>query len=137
MNDEDLLNSEEIMNAPFIVEEIILALKNLLERDETHTIYINKLPLTKKDRELLNSILGKYQIKAVIESKRNKVEYRETAINGVWLGIFFGEDEKKPILETIEITYIPELLKSQKEDIQNGLNLLISLKESISPPSHL
>ncbi len=94
MNDEDLLNSEEIMNVPFIVEEIILALKNLLERDETHTIYINKLPLTKKDRELLNSILGKYQIKAIIESKRNKVEYRETAINGVWLGIFFGEDEK-------------------------------------------
>jgi hydrogenase-1 operon protein HyaF len=51
------------------------------------------------------------------------VEWRETGIYGVWIGVFYDRDNK-PILETVEISYFPKLASAQREDVQESINVL-------------
>ncbi|SNZ15739.1 hydrogenase expression/formation protein [Hydrogenobacter hydrogenophilus] len=112
-----------LMNAPAILNEILQALKDLYEKGEEHIIYINKLPLTEEDRIAILDTLGEGQVRIRLDSKTQPAEWRETGINGVWIGVFFDRDNK-PILETIEITIFPRLASSQEEDIEESIKLL-------------
>jgi hydrogenase-1 operon protein HyaF len=116
-----------LMNAPALLYEILQALKDLYERGEEHIIYANKIPISDEDREALLDILGEGQVKIRLESNTQPVEWRETGISGVWIGVFYDRDNK-PILETIEITYFPKLAMAQKEDVEEAIQ---KLKERI------
>lgn len=118
------------MNAVPILSEILQALKDLLEKGETHTIYINKVPITPEDREAILDTLGEGQVRIYYESKTQPAEWRETGIYGVWIGIIYDRD-KKPILETIEITNFPRLAASQKEDIEEAVKILEDRLEEV------
>jgi hydrogenase-1 operon protein HyaF len=111
------------MNAPAILYEILQALKDFYNKGERHIIYINKLPLTKEDKHVILDVLRDGQVKIFLKSASQKVEWRETGISGVWMGVFFDRDEK-PILETIEITDFPMLAMSQREDIEEAIKTL-------------
>ena len=111
------------MNAVPILTEILHALKDFISKGEEHIIYINKVPITPKDREVILDVLGEGQVKVYYESKTQPAEWRETGIYGVWIGIIYDRD-KKPILETIEITDFPKLASSQKEDVEESLRIL-------------
>ncbi len=112
-----------LMNAPAILYEILQALKDLYNKGERHVIYINKLPLTEEDKHVILDVLRDGQIKILYKSASQKVEWRETGICGVWIGVFFDRDEK-PILETIEITDFPMLAMAQREDIEKSIEIL-------------
>ncbi|WP_041434104.1 hydrogenase expression/formation protein [Thermocrinis albus] len=112
-----------LMNAPYLLKEILDALKDLVEKGEEHTIYINKIPITEEDRIAILDVLGEGQITIRMESTTYPVEWRETGISGVWIGVFFDR-EKKPILETIEVTTFPKLAAAQKEDILESIRKL-------------
>ncbi|AAC06866.1 putative protein [Aquifex aeolicus VF5] len=112
-----------LMNAIPILKEILQALKDLYEKGEEHVIYINKLPITPEDRELLLDVLGEGQVKITYSSKTQPAEWKETGIFGVWIGIIKNRDDK-PVLETIEITYFPKLASAQKEDVQESIKYL-------------
>jgi hypothetical protein len=112
-----------LMNAPAILYEILQALKDFYNKGEKHIIYINKLPLTEEDKHVILDVLRDGQVKIFLKSTSQKVEWRETGINGVWIGVFFDRDEK-PILETIEITDFPMLAMSQREDIEEAIKTL-------------
>lgn len=116
-----------LMNAPALLYEILQALKDLYEKGEEHIIYANKIPISDEDREALLDILGEGQVKIRLESNTQPVEWRETGISGVWIGVFYDRDNK-PILETIEITYFPKLAMAQKEDVEEAIQ---KLKERI------
>ncbi len=111
-----------IMNAPYILKELLLALKDLYQKDQEHIIYINKLPLTQQDRELLLDVLGRGSVRIYINSKTQPMEYWETSISGIWVGTIYDR-EGKPTLEIIEVNYFPSLAKSYKEDIEEGLKI--------------
>lgn len=111
------------MNAVPILTEILQALKDFLEKGETHTIYINKVPITPEDREAILDTLGEGQVRIYYESKTQPAEWKETGIYGVWIGIIYDRD-KKPVLETIEITDFPRLAASQREDIEEAVRVL-------------
>ncbi len=111
-----------LMNAVPILYEIYENLKEFLKTGKRYTIYTNKIPLTEEDRQFLNEVLGEGNVKIKIDSKLQPAEWRETGISGVWIGIIY-DNNKNPVLETIEITDFPELAKSQREDIE------ISVKE--------
>jgi hydrogenase-1 operon protein HyaF len=111
------------MNAPAILYEILQALKDFYNKGERHIIYINKLPLTEEDKHVILDVLRDGQVKIFLKSASQKVEWRETGISGVWIGVFFDRDEK-PILETIEITDFPMLAMSQREDIEEAIKTL-------------
>ena len=112
-----------LMNALPILTEVLQALKDLLEKGETHTIYINKVPITPEDREAILDTLGEGQVRIYYESKTQPAEWRETGIYGVWIGVIYDRD-RKPILETIEITDFPRLAASQREDMEEALRVL-------------
>jgi hydrogenase-1 operon protein HyaF len=112
-----------LMNAVPILTEILQALRDFYERGETHTIYINKVPITPEDREAILDALGEGQVRIYYESKTQPAEWRETGIYGVWIGIIYDR-ERKPVLETIEITDFPRLAASQREDIGESIKIL-------------
>ncbi|WP_448583589.1 hydrogenase expression/formation protein [Thermocrinis sp.] len=112
-----------LMNGPAILYEILQALKDFHQRKERHVIYINKLPLTEEDKHLILDVLREGKVRIILKSNMQKVEWRETGISGVWIGVFFDRDEK-PILETIEITDFPMLAACQSEDIEEAIKVL-------------
>lgn len=122
-----------LMNAPAILMELVQALKDLYEKGEEHIIYINKLPLTEEDREVLLDVLGEGQVRISLSSKVQPVEWRETGISGIWIGVFYDRDNK-PILETIEVCHFPQLAKAQREDIEESIRVLKERIEAIVPP---
>lgn len=121
-----------LMNAPAILVEILQALKDLYQRGQEHTIYINRLPLTEEDRLVLLDVLGDGQVRISLKSGSQKVEWRETGISGVWIGVFYDRDEK-PLLETIEICYFPGLAKVQVEDLQEAIVKLEERLKVLNP----
>ncbi|RMH79499.1 MAG: hydrogenase expression/formation protein [Acidobacteria bacterium] len=112
-----------LMNAPAVIVEILQALRDLYQKGEEHTVYINKLPLTEEDRLTLLDVLGDGQVRISLKSGGQRVEWRETGISGVWIGVFYDRDEK-PLLETIEVCYFPSLAKVQEEDLQDSIQRL-------------
>lgn len=118
------------MNAPSILKEILHALRDFYHKGETHIIYISKIPLTLEDKELIRYVLGDGNVKITYRSGNQLVEWRETEISGVWIGVFFGRDGK-PLLETIEITDFPRIAASQSEDIVQSIKILEERIESI------
>ena len=111
------------MNGPPILQEILHALKEFYSRGKTHTIYINKIPLTPEDRELILDTLGEGKVKIVYRSDTQPAEWKETGIYGVWIGVIYSRDGK-PLLETIEITDFPRIAASQREDIEESIKVL-------------
>ncbi len=112
-----------LMNSIPILNEILEALKEFLRSGKTHVIYINKIPLTPEDRELILDVLGEGKIKITYRSETQPAEWKETGIYGVWIGTFYNRDGK-PILETIEISSFPELASACKEDIEESIKVL-------------
>ncbi len=111
------------MNAIPILNEILEALKEFYESGREHIIYINKLPITPQDREVILDVLGEGSVKISYSSKTQPAEWRETGIYGVWIGIIYDRD-RKPVLETIEITDFPKLASAHKEDIKESIKVL-------------
>ncbi len=118
-----LSDGELSMNALPILREILHALKDLLEKGEEHVIYINKIPLTPEDRELILDVLGNGDVRITYRSSTQPAEWRETGIYGVWVGTVYNRDGR-PILETIEVTEFPRLVASQREDMEESLKTL-------------
>ncbi|AHE96109.1 HupH hydrogenase expression protein [Thermocrinis ruber] len=125
-----------LMNAPAILYEILQALKDFYNKGERHIIYINKLPLTEEDKHVILDVLRDGQVKIFLKSASQKVEWKETGISGVWIGVFFDRDEK-PILETIEITDFPMLAMSQREDVEEAIKTLEDRIKSVIPNANL
>lgn len=119
-----------LMNAPALLSELLQALKDLYEKGEEHIIYINKLPLSEEDREVLLDILGNGQVKIRMETNTQRVEWRETGISGVWIGVFYDREDK-PLLETLEVCYFPPLAKAQREDVKEAISRLRGRMEEI------
>ncbi len=112
-----------LMNAVPILTEVLEALKEFYESGREHVIYVNKLPITPEDRELILDVLGRGAVKITYSSKSQPAEWRETGIYGVWIGVIYDRDNK-PALETIEITDFPRLAAAQREDIKDSITLL-------------
>ena len=111
------------MNAVPILQEVLHALKEFLETGKEHVIYVNKMPITPEDREAILDVLGRGQVRITYSSKTQPAEWWETGIYGVWVGVFYNRD-KKPVLETIEITDFPRLAAAQREDIEESSRVL-------------
>lgn len=109
-------------NAKPVLREIQAALEKLLSDGTATTIDLGAIPFAAGDERLLDEMLGKGELTATIEVMgRSNVE--ETGIPGVWRVDHFdeaGETQSR----FIEITYLPEILKTQREDAEAGLTRL-------------
>lgn len=109
-------------NASPILHEIKHALARLLENGETSVIDLGAMPFAPGDDRDLNEVLGKGEVTAVL-NVLGESKIAETGVSGVWRVDHFDEDGNIQA-RFIEVTFIPDILKSQREDAEAGLEIL-------------
>ncbi len=109
-------------NVKPLLNEIRHALEKLLATGETSAIDLRSIPLAPGEEEQIEAALGAGEINAELDAM-GPSEIRETGYPGVWLVTHFNAD-RQLMGKFIEITRIPDLLKSQDEDIADGLQRL-------------
>ena len=105
-----------------LLNEIRYALERLLATGESTAIDLRSIPLAPGEEEQIEAALGTGEISAELEAM-GPSEIRETGYPGVWLVTHYNVD-RQLMGRFIEITRVPELLKSQDADIGDGLQRL-------------
>jgi len=105
-----------------LLHEIAVMLDRLHDSGEPGAIDLRSMPMVPGDRQRLQVALGEGEVEAVIRSG-GVTRIRETGIAGVWWIEHHGADDET-VAEMIEVTQVPELLPSQKEDLQTGIQRL-------------
>ena len=98
-----------------ILAEIGLLLTTLSERGEAGAIDLRSLPLTDADRDQLEEILGRGEVRAELDLA-GASEVWETSYNGVWWIRHRGAGDKIAT-EAIAVTPMPEILMTHPADI--------------------
>jgi hydrogenase-1 operon protein HyaF len=106
-------------NTKTVLSEILAALKNLAEEGEEYTIFIDKMGLSAAERQDIRDIIGVGGVRINYDSTSQPVEWLESATSGIWFGVFYDQN-RNPMMETIEICRFPQIAAAQAEDIKNG-----------------
>lgn len=109
-------------NVEPLLHEIRHALTRLLERGETRIIDLRSLPLAPGEEQQLLNELGRGEVTARLLAL-GPSEIVETRYPGVWVVVHFNSHDEV-IGKFIEICDMPDLLRSQQEDIRQGLEQL-------------
>lgn len=105
-----------------LLAEIAAGLQKLVQKGNASCIDINSLPFAPGEYEQLRAALGDGEVSARIEAL-GVSEIRETRYPGVWWVTHYNVEDDI-IADMIEITDMPDILKSQPADVATGLVLL-------------
>ncbi len=114
-------------NALPILHEIATLLERLDKTGESGTIDLRAMPLAPGDHERLEEALGHGEVEASLDSLGTS-EVRETAIHGVWWITHYNAHDEV-MAEFIEVTPLPEILRTDPADIATGVE---ELRERLS-----
>lgn len=112
---------EQVSISPLLTE-VQHALHKLVQHNESTCIDLNSLPFSAHEEQVLRHQLGQGEVKAELNSLGKSCIW-ETQISGVWWVEHFNLDNQKTH-QYLEITWIPDLLKSQPQDVQESLQQL-------------
>jgi hydrogenase-1 operon protein HyaF len=113
-----------------LLHQIRHALDTLLREGASTSIDLLALPLAPGEEERLRTLLGTGEVRAELKIL-GRSEIAETAYPGVWL-VSHDDERGEPLARFIEIAYVPELLRSQPDDIRFALERLTA---RLSPAS--
>jgi len=119
---EDVMSFVATGNASPLLHEIKHALAQLIEDGSENIIDLGAIPFAPGDDRILEDILGTGEVHAVL-SLQGESHVRETAIPGVWRVDHLDEKGEQQS-RFIEITFMPDILKTQREDAERGLETL-------------
>lgn len=119
---DDVLSFVATGNAVPLLHEIKHALARLIDGGETAIIDLGAIPFAPGDERQLDEALGDGEVHAVLNAL-GESHVRETAIPGVWRVDHLDEDGEIAS-RFIEVTTMPEILKTQREDAERGLETL-------------
>ena len=105
-----------------LLNEIRHALEKLLATGESSAIDLRSIPLAPGEEDQIVEALGEGELSAELDAM-GPSEIRETGYPGVWLVTHYNAD-RQLMGRFIEITRVPDLLKSQDADIAQGLRRL-------------
>ena len=105
-----------------LLNEIRHALEKLLATGESSAIDLRSIPLAPGEEGQIVEALGEGELSAELDAM-GPSEIRETGYPGVWLVTHYNAD-RQLMGRFIEITRVPDLLKSQDADIARGLQRL-------------
>ena len=117
-------------NALPLLHEIEVLLSQLIATGKPGAIDLRSLPMLAGDYEKLKEILGEGEVKATVDAM-GPSQVRETDIHGVWWVTHFNSDATV-LAEFIEVTYVPEILRTHPADARMGLENLRSRLMSTS-----
>ena len=109
---------------PSVLSDLIQHLQNFIEKGQPHSIDLARQPLTSIDLIELEKLLGKGELSITLSTIGDS-EIFETAFSGIWWVKHYTADQIL-ISQFIEITNIPDIIKSQPEDMQLALSRLKS-----------
>ena len=109
-------------NVEPLLHEIRHALTRLTSGEEGTTIDLKSLPLAPGEEERIEATLGTGEVRAEVDALGPTL-IQETSYPGVWL-ITHKNADGAVVARFIEVTYIPELLRSQPADIDAGIDRL-------------
>lgn len=109
-------------NVEPLLHEIRHALRRLADGEEGTTIDLRRLPLVPGEENRIENILGTGEVHAEVDALGPTI-VQETSFSGVWL-VTHQNAEREVVARFIEVTRMPEILKSQQEDIELALNKL-------------
>jgi hydrogenase-1 operon protein HyaF len=116
------VGTELTWNVKPILHEIRHALEKLLSSGESSIIDLRSIPLAPGEEETIINTLGQGEVHARLDVL-GPSEIYETQYTGVWLVTHYNETDSI-VSRFIEVTKIPDVLKSQSEDIANALDEL-------------
>jgi hydrogenase-1 operon protein HyaF len=119
------IQSEDIYSVGSIralLAEIAARLEKLAACGEAGMIDLHSLPFAPGEYELLRQALGQGEVSVRIEAI-GPSEITETRYPGVWWVTHYNV-EGDIVADMIEIALVPEIIKSQPDDILAGLELL-------------
>ena len=111
-----------IGNLRALLAEIATLLEEFTRDGTCGNIDLNSLPFAPGEYEQLRQLLGQGEVSVHIEAV-GPSEIIETRYPGVWWATHYNV-EGDIVADTLEITDIPEIIKSQSADIATGLELL-------------
>jgi len=116
--------------APAVLREIEAMLVELIEREKVGRIDLRSLPLSPGDLEWLADELGEGEVHASVDTM-GPSDVLETGIFGVWWVRHYDENGNITA-DLIEITQLPEILKTHRADLEAGLARLRDQMNSLS-----
>jgi hydrogenase-1 operon protein HyaF len=117
-------------NALPILHEVGHGLRQLRETGETTVIDLHALPFGPGDERRLLALLGRGEVEAQIQAL-GPTRVWETGFPGVWLVDHRNTEDERLALH-IEISSVPEILRSQGEDIDDAI---VRLEACIADPA--
>ena len=114
--------SYSVGNIRALLAEIAARLERLADSGETGMIDLNSLPFAPGEYEQLRQTLAQGEVSARIEAI-GPSEIIETRYPGVWWVTHYNV-EGDIVADLIEIAWLPEIIKSQPEDVHAGLERL-------------
>lgn len=109
-------------NVEPLLHEIRHALAQLLKDGTSTFIDLMALPLARGEEEQILTLLGRGEVRAEL-TVLGSSEVLETAYPGVWL-VTHRDEQGELQARFIEVTQVPEILRSQPSDIASGLERL-------------
>ncbi|MEJ2604419.1 MAG: hydrogenase expression/formation C-terminal domain-containing protein [Gammaproteobacteria bacterium] len=118
---------EGALNAPAILTEIADRVQTRKAGDETHIINLSLLPMSDEDLVFLDESLGKGPLDVLSRGYGHCI-ISATRVPDVWWVRYFNSMSKM-ILNSIEITDLPHVVKAAPEDIRDSAARLAELLE--------
>lgn len=109
------MGNEPTLNVLPLLHQVRHSLEKLLDGGESSIIDLRSIPLAPGEEQGIIDTLGQGEVHARLNAL-GLSEIYETQYAGVWLITHYNEDEAV-ISRFIEITEIPNILKSQLEDM--------------------
>ena len=116
-----------------ILQELQTMLETLLETGDQNYVDIRSIPLMPGEMENLKQILGSGEVDAII-SALGPTHVTETSIPGIWW-VTHKNAADEIISEFIEVTDLPEILKTQHHDLHAAPDRFKQRLNEINPES--
>ena len=117
--------------AKTLLHELQAMLKTLLDTGQNGTLDLRALPALGEDGyQFLKEKLGLGEVSAHIQSF-GRSEIQETAYPGIWWVSHYNQDDDI-LTELIEVNFLPELLKSPRDDVALGQVMLCKFLNELS-----
>jgi len=105
-------------NIPPLLHEIRHALARVARGESGTVIDLRSLPLAPGEEEKIEAVLGEGEVQAELQAL-GPTSVLETAYAGVWI-VTHRNTEDEIVARFIEVGRIPEILRSQPEDIERS-----------------